>query len=169
MSWWKLRAVLWGSKMSEYDGSCFGFFSSHKEVKEYLEERLQNGWCVFQGNASTIQALEEIIYTPNTEENKNFEIVGFNPSLIIGKKTAKLKVLLGHPPEFKDIVIVSFEEKLQNSRIPVRFVWPEDATAIPQISNDLAKQLFPDDSADAAGGEISHCGAETSLPLGRTN
>jgi hypothetical protein len=25
------------------------------------------------------------------------------------------------------------------------------------------------DSADAAGGEISHCGAETSLPLGRTN
>jgi len=51
-------------------------FSSHKEVKEYLEERLQNGWCVFQGNASTIQALEEIIYTPNTEENKNFEIVG---------------------------------------------------------------------------------------------
>lgn len=24
------------------------------------------------------------------------------------------------------------------------------------------------DSADAAGGEISHCGAETSTPLGRT-
>jgi hypothetical protein len=28
------------------------------------------------------------------------------------------------------------------------------------------KQL---DSADAAGGEVSHCGAETSTPLGRTD
>jgi hypothetical protein len=131
--------------MNESDGSCFGFFTSQEGVKEYFEERLQNGWCVFQGNASTIQALEEIIYTPNTEENKNFEIVGFNPSLIIGKKTAKLNVLLGSPPEFEDIVFVLFEKKLPNATISVRFAWLKDSTAIPQISNDLAKLLFPDE------------------------
>ncbi len=98
--------------MNESDGSCFGFSYSKEEVKKYLEERLQNGWCVFQGDFDTIQAIEELVYTPKTRESKNFEIIGINPSIIIGKKTAKLNVVLSHPPEFKNIVAVSFEKKV---------------------------------------------------------
>lgn len=130
--------------MSESDGPCFGFFTSREEVKEFLERRLRDGWCVFQGKANVIQALEEVIYTPGTKENKNFEIVGFNPSIIIGKKTAKLNQLIGHPPEFKDIVLVSFEKRLPNNILLARIIWSIDTKATTHLANDLARQLFPD-------------------------
>ena len=67
------------------------------EAINIVKERLQSEWILVEGDALCISLLEETVYTPDTDENKNFEVLvlGFPPRmLVLAKKTERLTKLL---------------------------------------------------------------------------
>lgn len=44
------------------------FFTFTSEIKEYLEERLNSGWVIFQGQIDIIEILENAIYTRDRQK-----------------------------------------------------------------------------------------------------
>jgi hypothetical protein len=68
------------------------------ELEEELRDRFEEGFIIVQGESKAIMKLEEEVYTPGTEKNRNFIAIllpTFPPSTIfLAKKTRALKELL---------------------------------------------------------------------------
>jgi hypothetical protein len=68
------------------------------ELEEELRNRFEEGFIIVQGESKAIMKLEDEVYTPGTEKNRNFIAIllpTFPPSTIfLAKKTKGLKKLL---------------------------------------------------------------------------
>lgn len=69
------------------------------EAVRHVRNRLMNDWVIICGDMNSIRAIEHAVYTPGTPKNADFEIIGFLPSIHLGKKTKELKELVGDPME----------------------------------------------------------------------
>lgn len=83
---------------------------SKDEAKRIVKEKLLNQWILLDGDLKVITAIENLIYTPGTPKNTDFELVLFIPftRFFLAKKNDALKKLLQNPSDFSNIVSLTF-------------------------------------------------------------
>ena len=77
------------------------------EAVETIENRLLDGFVILDAPLDVLRVIEEHIYTPGTPANADYEIIGFLPSIHLGRKTEKLKAFLQDPPEWATLQFVA--------------------------------------------------------------
>ena len=76
------------------------FVMTNAEIADHLKDRLHNGWMLITGDRDTVTKVIGHAYPyPQT-----CEIVGFPACLSIGKKTDRMKALLGNPDHFDNLL-----------------------------------------------------------------
>jgi|GEM_PF-1971331 len=80
------------------------------EAVATIEARLLDGWVILDAPMDVLIAIEKNIYTPGTPRNADFEILGFMPSIHLGRKTDELKALLQDPQEWETLLFVGFSQ-----------------------------------------------------------
>jgi len=83
---------------------------SKDEAKRIVKEKLLNQWDLLDGDLSVITTLENLIYTPGTPKNTDFELVLLIPfkRFFLAKKNDALKKLLQNPSDFSNIISLTF-------------------------------------------------------------
>jgi len=70
------------------------------EAVEHARARLNEDWMVIVGDLNIIEHLENVVYTPGTNDNADFEVIGIMPIIFLGKKTKRLDDALQNQPVF---------------------------------------------------------------------
>jgi hypothetical protein len=104
--------------MSDSDISAFDI-TTFEEGLEILKKKLQEGWIYVVGDSPCLEILENIVYPPRTEKNRDlwlsFATAGEKIAIfLLAKKTEELREFLGISKE-KFERLIGLEEKYDPS------------------------------------------------------
>ena len=79
------------------------------ETKEMLKKKLREDWMILAGNNDIISRIEDTVYTPGTEKNKDCKMIGSPHGwLFLCKNNKEIKEWMGNKPHFERIFYVNF-------------------------------------------------------------
>ena len=85
---------------------------------DHIEKRLLEDWLIIEGDRSSIQRIEEMVYTPGTPDNADFEIIGFPHTIHLGRKNEAMKRLMGDSDRDGTVQFLILGTEM-NGQIPV--------------------------------------------------
>ena len=100
------------------------FVMTNAELGDHLRARLHDGWMLITGDRDAVSKVVEHAYPNERVDPQTYEIVGFPMCLSIGKKTDRMKGLLGNPAHFDDLLGIEVHGYDDGKRANVSYFVP---------------------------------------------
>lgn len=119
-------------------------YNRKDEIVRLIKDRLNDDWCIIEGQLDLLIRIENAVYPPGTKKNADYVMTGFPHTVYMGKKTSDLEAFCNHPPDFDSVLLIKFIDVGDNKLAMqlVGYYEDEKRDCVINLSRDAGNKIW---------------------------